>query len=165
MRPLKIFLLLSWQDKTAFCRAWLTLAAARLGIRFLGLSRTLALLSPLDVGRHPYAADSSTQNVGKGLPTYIPPSNQFVGRHYRATLWLPIATRYLPGETKCLPRSIALLALLRRGGIECELRIGIGKTDPALEAHAWVEINGVPVNETSDVAQRYSAFEPNIATS
>ena len=40
----------------------------------------------IPVGRHYHAADSSSQNVGKGLPTYL---NLDVGRHYRAAVFYP----------------------------------------------------------------------------
>ncbi len=50
----------------------------------------------------------------------------------------------LPGDTRCLRRSLVLLQLLNRRGISARLVIA-ARTDPAFLAHAWVEHDGVPV--------------------
>mgnify|MGYP000718269785 CR=1 FL=1 len=39
-----------------------------------------------------------------------------------------------------------------------ELRLGVRKA-PDLEAHAWVEVAGRPVNDDDDVRRRYAAFD------
>ena len=52
------------------------------------------------------------------------------------------AQRVIPRST-CLPQAIAAEALLTRGGLPADLRIGVKKTpDGKLTAHAWVESNG-----------------------
>ena len=52
------------------------------------------------------------------------------------------AQRIIPRAT-CLPQAIAAEALLTRGGLPADLRIGVKKTsDGKLAAHAWVESNG-----------------------
>lgn len=58
----------------------------------------------------------------------------------------------------CLPESLTLLTLLRRRGIAAELRIGVATAGP-FAAHAWVEVDGRPVNDTADVAERFAVFE------
>ncbi|MDX6610231.1 MAG: Transglutaminase-like superfamily [Solirubrobacterales bacterium] len=50
----------------------------------------------------------------------------------------------LPGDTRCLRRSLVLLQLLTRRGISARLVIA-ARTDPDFLAHAWVEHDGVPV--------------------
>jgi hypothetical protein len=57
------------------------------------------------------------------------------------------AARALPGATGCLPRAIALEALLRRAGRAAELRVGVAarRGRARLDAHAWVEVDGVAV--------------------
>lgn len=59
------------------------------------------------------------------------------------------ASRALPGTTACLPRAIALEALLSRSGHPAELRIGVAPLAgrARLDAHAWVEVGGAPVGE------------------
>jgi hypothetical protein len=50
----------------------------------------------------------------------------------------------LPGDTRCLRRSLVLMQLLTRRGISARLVIA-ARTDPDFLAHAWVEHDGVPV--------------------
>jgi hypothetical protein len=59
--------------------------------------------------------------------------------------WVVVRTlRFLPGDTRCLRRSLVLLQLLARRGIAARLVIG-ARTRPDFLAHAWVECGGVPV--------------------
>lgn len=70
--------------------------------------------------------------------------------------WLvECAARNVPWPATCLRRSLVLWALLERAGIATELRLGFRKTDGVFEAHAWVELNGVPLNDRRDVRTRY----------
>jgi hypothetical protein len=50
----------------------------------------------------------------------------------------------LPGDTRCLTRSLVLLRMLARRGIAARLVIGV-KPEPAFTAHAWVELDGHPL--------------------
>jgi hypothetical protein len=50
----------------------------------------------------------------------------------------------LPGDTRCLRRSLVLTQLLARRGISSRLVIG-ARTAPDFLAHAWVELDGIPV--------------------
>jgi hypothetical protein len=52
--------------------------------------------------------------------------------------------RFLPGDTRCLRRSLVLTQLLARRGISARLVIG-ARTAPDFLAHAWVEHAGTPV--------------------
>jgi hypothetical protein len=55
----------------------------------------------------------------------------------------------VPGDTRCLRRSLVLVQLLARRGIAAELVIGT-RTDPDFLAHAWVEHDGEPVLPPGD---------------
>jgi len=70
--------------------------------------------------------------------------------------WAVLAgARRLPG-TKCLARALALQALMARAGISGQLCIGVAKEScDALEAHAWVLHEGVPVFDEPEL-ERYS---------
>lgn len=59
-----------------------------------------------------------------------------------------------PGKPRCLPRSLLLATLLRRRRIAAQLWLGAG-TGAAFDAHAWIEIDGVPVAEAADLEARY----------
>ena len=69
-----------------------------------------------------------------------------------------MASRYSPFPSSCLTRSLALVRMLKKDGIESQLRIGVRIAGTALDAHAWVEYAGMPVNDTADVAHRFAAF-------
>ena len=63
------------------------------------------------------------------------------------------------GHPNCLSRSLVLWWLLARQGLPAELRIGTRKKDDALEAHAWVELDGVALGEEDDPHAHYAAFD------
>ncbi len=57
--------------------------------------------------------------------------------------WAVSASSALTPRATCLTRALALQAMLRRRGYPAALRIGVAKPrDQALEAHAWVELDG-----------------------
>lgn len=65
------------------------------------------------------------------------------------------AARLSPRRPACLTRSLALWSLLGHQGIDCSLRFGARPGPDGLLAHAWVELNGVVLNDTPDVVQRF----------
>jgi Transglutaminase-like superfamily len=67
------------------------------------------------------------------------------------------------GSPNCLEESLALWWLLGRQGIASQLRIGIRKESTKLEAHAWVEFEGVALNEPEARHHHYAAFEGEIS--
>lgn len=82
------------------------------------------------------------------------------GRTYpapRRVAWLvERAARHCPWPATCLRRSLLLWAFLLRSGVASELRLGFRIPDGKFEAHAWVEWNGVPLNDAPDVRSRYA---------
>lgn len=56
---------------------------------------------------------------------------------------------YVPGDTRCLARSLVVTRLLARRGIEARLVIG-ARAKPQFLAHAWVEHAGEPVLHPGD---------------
>ena len=77
----------------------------------------------------------------------------------RRSLELFVMARNSAPFATCLPRSIALQRFLRRRGIHADLRIGGRRRENAVEAHAWVEIDGVPIAERSDIRDLFTPFE------
>lgn len=73
------------------------------------------------------------------------------------------AANHLPIACSCLTRSLLLDWMLRRRGFASELRIGVRLVDDSLRAHAWVELNGTPLNDTPAVAERFAAFEGRVS--
>jgi hypothetical protein len=69
------------------------------------------------------------------------------------------AAHYGPGHPTCLEQSLALWFLLQRQGIPAQLRIGVRKLPEKFEAHAWVECDGVALNQGEEIHRHYAAFE------
>ena len=69
------------------------------------------------------------------------------------------AARHGLGNPSCLEESLVLVYLLRRQGIDSQLRIGVKKNIPKFEAHAWVECGGVALNEVVALHDHYAPFE------
>jgi hypothetical protein len=57
--------------------------------------------------------------------------------------------KLMPGDTRCLARSLVLTRLLAQRGIPAKLVIGV-RAAPDFLAHAWVEYDGVPVLSPGD---------------
>jgi hypothetical protein len=72
------------------------------------------------------------------------------------------AAELIPGQVGCLPRSMTISAMLRHRGVEADLRIGVRSTSAGVEAHAWVELDGVPVNDASNVDDEFLPFDREI---
>ncbi len=57
--------------------------------------------------------------------------------------WLvEVAGRYAPVAATCLKKALVLSWLLRKRGIQTELRIGVARHDGSLKAHAWLDYDG-----------------------
>ena len=59
------------------------------------------------------------------------------------------AAGWSPVHASCLARSLVLCRLLRRQGLAADLRIGVAMPDGRFAAHAWVEHEGVALNDSA----------------
>ena len=80
----------------------------------------------------------------------LPWERQVIERTLHSIL---IATAFYPGRSKCLEQSLAGFILLRRRGVPVELRLGVQPYP--FSAHAWLELDGVPVTEAPEVVANY----------
>ena len=69
------------------------------------------------------------------------------------------AARHIWRGSTCLDKSLALWWLLGRQGIASLVRIGARKNSSDFEAHAWVECDGVALNEPEEPHRHYAAFD------
>jgi hypothetical protein len=69
-----------------------------------------------------------------------------------------LSYRNSPLGGKCLARSLVLWGMLRRKGIETDLRFGMKKKDGKLLAHAWIEYRGEPLEQIGEYNQNYVPF-------
>ena len=69
------------------------------------------------------------------------------------------AARNVWRRATCLEKSLAIWSLLRRRGVASQLRIGARNISGKFEAHAWVENEGVAINEPENLHRHYATFD------
>ena len=132
--------------RSLFLRAAALLPLISLSLRLRGFRKTQTFLQKfLSLPSHP--ADTSASSTA-----------QQTVRVVRA------AVRNSLGHPTCLEESLALWWLLRRQGIGSDLRIGVRKDGEKFEAHAWVERDGMALNEPEARHQHYAAFDAALAS-
>lgn len=104
--------------------------------RVLGLRRTFALLRRI--------APLSAQAVDDGA---------LVAQTARR---VALAGAFYPRRALCLEQSLTLFVLLRRRGIDAQLRLGVQPRP--FYAHAWIEVGGRPISESADLPLTLVAF-------
>lgn len=119
-------------------RVWVLLFLVDVGLRILPFRRLQKILVP--VSRTP-----DKLQPGKAHLTI---------RHLQR--WVDIAAHYHLYAMTCLRRSMVLQRLLAREGIAVDLQIGVRKQGDKLNAHAWLEYQGQPINESGSIAQQYA---------
>lgn len=124
-------------DTPSMIRCVLLLLAADVSLRTAGLRRTARWAERL-------AGDSTVASASH--PDAL----------HAAASRLAVAAAFYPRRALCLEQSIALFVLLRQRGAPARLRLGV-RPLPFL-AHAWVEVDGVPVNEQPDAIAQLVPF-------
>jgi len=141
VRRLRKYLALSRPQRAIVLHSLLLLPMAAARLRAQGMARTTAWLGRL----RPHLAHAA--------PTLAP---QEVARLVNAAASVMRA--------RCLARSLVLSHLLHNFGIPNEIQLGVSKlSDGNLDAHAWVELDGVPLNDAADISARYAPL-PACAT-
>ena len=131
------FRALSWPERRVLVQAALLLPLVWAALRVFGLARVHARLGATEAPNSPSPAADPAR----------------IGTLVNAAAGLPLV------PATCLTRSLLLDWLLRRRGVPSELRIGVRREGSALDAHAWVECEGRPVNDAPDVGARFAAFD------
>jgi hypothetical protein len=135
-------------EKTLLFRASALLPLTNVCLRVAGFRRSKRLLEHLGVsGKATVAASTAEQLVAAE----------------RVARMVSVAEQWTFSSPTCLEKSLVLWRLLRRQGLSAQLHIGARKNDQALEAHAWVECQGVVLNDTAEVHRHYSRFDAPIA--
>ena len=139
MNSWRKFWRLSCLERQLFIQALLLLPLSALALRLISFKRLQSFLIHLAPVKQPSKE--------------IPPNA-------RSThVLVQAAARHGAYCATCLPQSLTLWWLLRRQGVESDLRFGARKEAGQIEAHAWVELLGIPLNDTLDVDQRFKPFE------
>jgi hypothetical protein len=136
------FLALTAAEKSLFLSATTLSPFFSLGLRIGGLARFQSWLEPSELAS---AKSPTIAEVSK------------LGALVNSAAFHSLA------PTTCLTRSLLLRWLLQRRGIQAQLRIGVRSLEGTIEAHAWLEYQGKPINDAHDVAQRFAAFDEEIS--
>lgn len=124
MKQLRKFLALSFQHQMLICKALPLLSLLRIALWMMPFQQLNKLIQWLTTHRSQHEP-SSVVSVSD-------------------VIWaIETATYYTPGNPKCFARALATRILLNHYGYDCELRIGVAKSDMnSLVAHAWIERQG-----------------------
>ena len=144
MKKLRKFMRLNPGERWTFVQAMILLPLTALVLRLAGLRRCQRLFSRFI----PHNSARKTERSEVALT-----------RAFRISHLVGQAVRHGIYPANCLQRSLALWWLLRRRGIQSELQFGTKKESGRFEAHAWIEIAGVVLNDNNDVRRIYSAFD------
>ncbi|MGH8436712.1 MAG: lasso peptide biosynthesis B2 protein [Pseudomonas sp.] len=117
----------------SFLTSIAVLAATDLSLRFLGFARSVNIVRRL--GRVKRAPNPDAAVVAA------------VCRR------VAMAGVFYPGRARCLEQSLALFVFLRRRGVAADLRLGVQPYP--FTAHAWVELNGIALNERPETLQQF----------
>jgi hypothetical protein len=143
-RKLSQFLALTAPERRTFLAAMALLPLFWVGLRILGLQRLQTRLQ-----RNPLPVAATLTPI------------EFT----RFGALVNSAAHHTLGPANCLTRSLYLWWLLRRRGVDSQLRIGVRLTDGTLDAHAWVEHAGIPINDRQDVSTDFAPFAEPVSPS
>jgi hypothetical protein len=87
------------------------------------------------------------------------PRQQALAEACAAARTVDIAARHGWHRPRCLQKSLVLWWLMRRRGLPADLWFGVRKEETGLDAHAWIEYDGVVLNDLDDVRERFAAFK------
>lgn len=139
---------LSWSERIVLGQSLMLLPLTALALRCLGFKRWQATTAKL-VG------------LKRARPVW---TEAIRVRHARVLArMVAVAANHGVYRASCLEQSLTLWWLLRRRGIDSQIRIGVRKEADRLEAHAWVEFAGVVLNDHADVHERYACFARDVA--
>ena len=123
-----------------FLQAVVLMSAIRLALQVLSFHQVHGLLKTL------------LPAMSVGGDEVEPPGS---GRIAETTQTVELASKHTVVGNTCLHRSMALWWLLGRRGVDSSLRFGVRKDGDHLNAHAWVEHQGIVVNDQPTVGKDY----------
>ena len=137
---------LSFWELRQLGKAVFMLPMTALGLRLMGFNFVQSALS-----------------LGLPAPVYSTDARSMVKAQQIAKM-VRVAVVYGLFCATCLPQSMVLWRFLQGQGIGCHLRLGARSENGNLEAHAWVEVDGVALNEMEDVGKRFRPLEPEVGS-
>ena len=130
-------------------------AALDAALAALAVSRARRRVAKRPIGSLVGKSEVTVPPVGtRGLPVAD------TRRGERWGLAVDRALRWIPGDTACLVRASALHELVvPRGLPRAVIRIGVRRGPTGFEAHAWVELDGIPIAEPASLHGAFSSLD------
>jgi hypothetical protein len=135
------------ESRALFWRAVRLLPRVTLSLRLRGYAQT----------------EASLHTRAKSRPDTALAEEDLALRIAKTSRMVRAASQFGSMRATCLAQSLTLWFLLQQQNISSAVKIGVRKKDGRLEAHAWVERNGVTLNEPDEVHQHYAPFEREFA--
>ena len=116
------------------------LPVVAMSLRFVGLRSTMHLLRRRGAN-HDVATPARTAECARTLARLV-----------------AATARHHPFNATCLTQSVTLWYLLRRRGIQSEVRVGVSTAAGAFTAHSWVDFDQQVLLDEPDVVTRFAVI-------
>lgn len=135
--------LFNWRDKFLAIRIGLLIPVIEIWMRASSFQRCQRGLLRLARALPPYTRKVTSPAEAEKLARLVALGNQ----------------RYSLYPADCLTVSLALQYVITRLGGQAELCLGVRTITGQFEAHAWVEVEGMPLNQLESVNDVYSRMD------
>ena len=132
---------LTWGERRLLLQAFAFLLLIGAGLQFMNFQRLRSILLRSAPVNHDVPGDVALQQA------------------IALTRLVQAAAGRMPWTITCLVRSTTLWYLLRRQGLDSEIRIGVNQQGGEFHAHAWVEFAGHVLNDRDDIHLHFVPFE------
>lgn len=141
-RPLARWWALPARDRLLFASLLFALPLMSACLRLLGYRRTLAMVESRSGMPARHSATAAERDRALRLAGLL----AVAGRHgLRAT---------------CLPQAMLLHLLLRRRGLDPQLKLGVRRTEAGPDMHAWVELEGDSLDTLPSTHRAFDTASP-----
>jgi hypothetical protein len=144
---------MSTKERRLLAQAFVLLPLTRGGVCLLGIKRWQRYLAKLSTS-HSWRE----KNLIRAGSLDRDHSLNETARAQAIARIVKIATEQEVLRANCLQQTLVLWFLLRRHGIESEISFGTRKQAGQVQAHAWVELFGTPLNEDREVCEYFPQF-------
>lgn len=143
-RPLARWWALPARERILFAFLLVALPLTSACLRVLGYRRTLAFIEARSHVPTRHVATAAERNLAHRLAKLLAIAGR---RGLRAT---------------CLPQALLLHLLLRRRGLDPQLKLGVRQTETGPDMHAWVELDGESLDSASSTYATFQFQRPEL---
>ena len=139
MGKLRAIWALPRRDRWVLAEAWILLLFVDMGLRVRSFSKLRRFAAAMTTAQHENGGELATVK--------------------RAQRLVGIAARHHLYPMSCLRQALVLQRLLSQRGIRTTLQIGVRREVGDLDAHAWLEYEGIPIGQSPDVMDRFAVLK------